>query len=46
MLLCVSSFETSDRCGDTVARTCLFGQRRTSQFSHYKASAHNKDYVK
>ncbi|GKJ85177.1 hypothetical protein NUBL9656_49770 [Klebsiella pneumoniae] len=28
-------FESSDRCGETVARTCLFGQRRTSQVSYY-----------
>ncbi len=28
-------FESSDRCGETVARTYLFGQRRTSQFSYY-----------
>ncbi|HBZ2120074.1 TPA: hypothetical protein MHK42_18845 [Klebsiella pneumoniae] len=34
-------FESSDRCGKTVARTCLFGQRRTSQFSYYNMSAHN-----
>lgn len=31
----VSSFEYS-HCDGTVARTCLFGQRRTSQFSYYK----------
>ncbi|MCL6722946.1 MFS transporter [Klebsiella sp. T2.Ur] len=23
----LTSFESSDRCGETVARTCLFGQR-------------------
>lgn len=34
-------FESSDRCGKTVARTCLFGQRRTSQVSYYNMSAHN-----
>ncbi|WP_219922948.1 hypothetical protein, partial [Klebsiella pneumoniae] len=28
-------FKSSDRCGETVARTCLFGQRRTSQVSYY-----------
>ncbi|GKO21650.1 hypothetical protein MS5935_36660 [Klebsiella pneumoniae] len=39
-------FESSDRCGKTVARTCLFGQRRTSQFSYYNMSAHNVYYVK
>lgn len=41
-------FESSDRCGKTVARTCLFGQRRTSQFSYYNMSAHNviRDYGK
>ncbi len=36
-----------DRCGKTVARTYLFGQRRrTSQFSYYNMSAHNVYYVK
>ncbi len=40
-------FESSDRCGKTVARTYLFGQRRrTSQFSYYNMSAHNVYYVK
>ncbi len=39
-------FESSDRCGETVARTYLFGQRRTSQFSYYNMSAHNVYYVK
>lgn len=39
-------FESSDRCGKTVARTCLFGQRRTSQFSYCNMSAHNVYYVK
>lgn len=39
-------FESSDRCGETVARTCLFGQRRISQFSYYNMSAHNVYYVK
>ncbi len=39
-------FESSDRCGETVARTCLFGQRRTSQFSYCNMSAHNVYYVK
>lgn len=40
-------FESSDRCGKTVARTYLFGQRRrTSQFSYYNMSAHNVRYVK
>ncbi|WP_396361762.1 hypothetical protein, partial [Klebsiella pneumoniae] len=39
-------FESSDRCGKTVARTYLFGQRRTSQFSYYNISAHNVYYVK
>ena len=41
-------FESSDRCGETVARTCLFGQRRISQFSYYNMSAYNvvRDYVK
>ncbi|HFZ1674876.1 Uncharacterised protein [Klebsiella pneumoniae] len=41
-------FESSDRCGKTVARTYLFGQRRTSQVSYYNMSAHNviRDYVK
>ena len=34
-------FKSSDRCGETVARTCLFGQRRTSQVSYYNMSAHN-----
>ncbi len=35
------------RCGKTVARTYLFGQRRrTSQFSYYNMSAHNVYYVK
>ncbi|BDS94761.1 hypothetical protein Kpn21f22_24230 [Klebsiella pneumoniae] len=28
-------FESSDRCGETVARTYLFGQRRTLLLSHY-----------
>lgn len=41
------TFESSDRCGKTVARTYLFGQRRrTSQFSYYNMSAHNVYYVK
>lgn len=41
------NFESSDRCGKTVARTYLFGQRRrTSQFSYYNMSAHNVYYVK
>ncbi len=39
-------FKSSDRCGETVARTCLFGQRRTSQFSYCNMSAHNVYYVK
>ncbi|BCU17181.1 hypothetical protein NUBL13784_25350 [Klebsiella pneumoniae] len=39
-------FESSDRCGKTVARTCLFAQRRTSQVSYYNMSAHNVYYVK
>ncbi len=39
-------FESSDRCGETVARTCLFGQRRISQFSYYNMSAYNVYYVK
>lgn len=39
-------FESSDRCGKTVARTYLFGQRRTSQVSYYNMSAHNVYYVK
>lgn len=41
-------FESSGRCGETVARTCLFGQRRTSQFIYCNMSAHNviRDYVK
>lgn len=42
----VSSFECSSRCDGTLARTCLFGQRRTSQFSYYNIGSHNKDYVK
>ncbi len=43
----VPIFESSDRCGKTVARTYLFGQRRrTSQFSYYNMSAHNVYYVK
>ncbi len=42
-----TTFESSDRCGKTVARTYLFGQRRrTSQFSYYNMSAHNVYYVK
>ncbi len=41
-----SVFESSDRCGKTVARTCLFAQRRTSQVSYYNMSAHNVYYVK
>ena len=42
-----AKFESSDRCGKTVARTYLFGQRRrTSQFSYYNMSAHNVYYVK
>ncbi|EDV2608929.1 hypothetical protein ZL68_003022, partial [Salmonella enterica subsp. enterica] len=28
------------------ARTCLFGQRRTSQLSYYNSGAHNVYYVK
>ncbi|SSK17588.1 transcriptional regulator [Klebsiella pneumoniae] len=44
---CPRKFESSDRCGKTVARTYLFGQRRrTSQFSYYNMSAHNVYYVK
>ncbi len=39
-------FKSSDRCGETVARTCLFGQRRTSQVSYYNMSTHNVYYVK
>lgn len=39
-------FKSSDRCGETVARTCLFGQRRISQFSYCNMSAHNVYYVK
>ncbi len=39
-------FKSSDRCGETVARTCLFAQRRTSQVSYYNISAHNVYYVK
>lgn len=42
----MAKFESSDRCGKTVARTYLFGQRRTSQFSYYNISAHNVYYVK
>ncbi|EAA0618022.1 hypothetical protein DLS82_16905 [Shigella flexneri] len=37
---------SSNRCGETVARTCLFSQRRTSQFSYYNVTAHNVYYVK
>ncbi|MFI4303735.1 GrpB family protein [Klebsiella pneumoniae] len=47
ILIEVANFESSDRCGKTVARTYLFGQRRrTSQFSYYNMSAHNVYYVK
>lgn len=44
--LTARTFESSDRCGETVARTCLFGQRRISQFSYYNMSAYNVYYVK
>ena len=42
----VPIFESSDRCGKTVARTYLFGQRRrTSQFSYYTATSIDVFYI-